>query len=58
MSDERLADQQVQTESANTPPTAEAAPVAEAAAEKLDALEDVDFLLEEIENKIAPLALA
>lgn len=24
----------------------------------LDALEDVDFLLEEIENKIAPLALA
>lgn len=26
--------------------------------ETLDALENVDFLLEEIENKIAPLALA
>lgn len=26
--------------------------------EKLDAIEDIDFLLEELENKIAPLALA
>ena len=26
--------------------------------EKLDELENIDFLLEEIENKIAPLALA
>ena len=39
----------------------EAAPVAAEAAgasEKLDAIEDIDFLLEELENKIAPLALA
>ncbi len=44
-------------------PSAEAAPsVATAAAsalpEKLDELEEIDFLLEEIESKIAPLALA
>jgi hypothetical protein len=31
---------------------------AEAPAESLDSVEDIDFLLEEIENKIAPLALA
>lgn len=36
----------------------EAAASAEGAPEKLDAIEDIDFLLEEIENKIAPLALA
>jgi len=35
---------------------APAAPVAQADA--LDGIEDIDFLLEEIENKIAPLALA
>ena len=35
-----------------------AAGAALAAAETLDAVEDIDFLLEEIENKIAPLALA
>jgi hypothetical protein len=29
-----------------------------AAPEKLDELEEIDFLLEEIESKIAPLALA
>ena len=34
-----------------------AAPVA-AAPEKLDELEEINFLLEEIESKIAPLALA
>ena len=34
--------------------TAEAA----APAEKLDEIEEIDFLLEEIESKIAPLALA
>jgi hypothetical protein len=43
-------------------PLASAAPVsADAAAgslDKLDELENIDFLLEEIENKIAPLALA
>jgi hypothetical protein len=34
-----------------------AAPAA-AAPEKLDELEEINFLLEEIESKIAPLALA
>ncbi|MBZ4418097.1 Xan family putative trans-acting RiPP leader peptide [Myxococcus sp. RHSTA-1-4] len=34
----------------------EAAPAA--APEKLDEIEEIDFLLEEIESKIAPLALA
>lgn len=32
--------------------------VASAAPEKLDELEEINFLLEEIESKIAPLALA
>jgi len=36
----------------------QALPAPEAAADSLDAVEDIDFLLEEIENKIAPLALA
>jgi hypothetical protein len=36
----------------------EAAVVAAAPADKLEGVEDIDFLLEEIENKIAPLALA
>ncbi|GHG70424.1 Xan family putative trans-acting RiPP leader peptide [Comamonas sp. JC664] len=31
---------------------------AAAPAEKLDEIEEIDFLLEEIESKIAPLALA
>jgi hypothetical protein len=31
---------------------------AEPPTESLDSIEDIDFLLEEIENKIAPLALA
>lgn len=39
---------------ASVPGAAEAA----GASEKLDAIEDIDFLLEELENKIAPLALA
>ncbi len=40
-------------------PVSEAAPVeASAAPEKLDEIEEIDFLLEEIESKIAPLALA
>jgi hypothetical protein len=34
------------------------APVTAAAPEKLDELEEINFLLEEIESKIAPLALA
>jgi hypothetical protein len=34
------------------------APMSSAPQEKLDEVEDIDFLLEEIENKIAPLALA
>jgi len=37
------------------PPDMDAAP---AGGEQLDAIEDIDFLLEEIESKIAPLALA
>jgi 3-oxoacyl-ACP reductase-like protein len=44
-----------------TPASAAApAPAAEVAAapEKLDELEEINFLLEEIESKIAPLALA
>jgi hypothetical protein len=45
------------------PLPASAAPVsadapAAGSLEKLDELENIDFLLEEIENKIAPLALA
>jgi hypothetical protein len=35
-------------------PTVAAAP----AGEQLDAIEDIEFLFEEIESKIAPLALA
>lgn len=35
-----------------------AAANATAPAEKLDGVEEIDFLLEEIESKIAPLALA
>jgi len=38
-------------------PTEEKKPE-EKPADKLDSIEDIDFLLEEIENKIAPLALA
>ena len=33
-------------------------PAVAAAPEKLDELEEINFLLEEIESKIAPLALA
>ncbi|WP_205610140.1 Xan family putative trans-acting RiPP leader peptide, partial [Myxococcus sp. CA018] len=41
------------------PATSEAAHnEASAAPEKLDEIEEIDFLLEEIESKIAPLALA
>ena len=45
---------------ASAPALAAAPPAVNAAApaEKLDDIEDIDFLLEEIENKIAPLALA
>ncbi|MFY2562779.1 Xan family putative trans-acting RiPP leader peptide [Corallococcus terminator] len=39
----------------STPTPAEAV---SAAPEKLDEIEEIDFLLEEIESKIAPLALA
>jgi hypothetical protein len=42
------------TESVETAPVAAPA----AAPEKLDELEEINFLLEEIESKIAPLALA
>lgn len=56
MSDER---QKLEIQEAGEPtssPTLQAA--AEAPSESLDSIEDIDFLLEEIENKIAPLALA
>lgn len=39
-------------------PSEPAAPASAAAPEKLDEIEEIDFLLEEIESKIAPLALA
>ncbi|HEX5751033.1 MAG TPA: Xan family putative trans-acting RiPP leader peptide [Archangium sp.] len=42
--------------SAESTPVQAAAPAA--APEKLDELEEINFLLEEIESKIAPLALA
>jgi hypothetical protein len=48
--------QPVEASAAIAEPTA-AAPVS-AAPEKLDELEEINFLLEEIESKIAPLALA
>jgi hypothetical protein len=40
------------------PGAAQEAPAGGLGGEQLEALENVDFLLEEIENKIAPLALA
>lgn len=46
---------------AEAPAATEAAPqnvVAAATTDALDDIEGIDFLLEEIENKIAPLALA
>ncbi|NMO21434.1 Xan family putative trans-acting RiPP leader peptide [Pyxidicoccus fallax] len=43
---------------ASPPAEPVAAPVSAAAPEKLDEIEEIDFLLEEIESKIAPLALA
>jgi hypothetical protein len=69
MSDERAKDgsaQPTQSEVAEplvTPATAQAspataAPEATSTGEKLDSVEEIDFLLEEIESKIAPLALA
>lgn len=39
-------------------PQSASAPMSAAPQEKLEDVEDIDFLLEEIENKIAPLALA
>ncbi|WP_426749607.1 Xan family putative trans-acting RiPP leader peptide [Myxococcus sp. Y35] len=45
--------------SAQSTSSSEPAPTeASAAPEKLDEIEEIDFLLEEIESKIAPLALA
>ncbi len=59
MSDERIPTENMGSDSAVAVNLQAHAPVAEQGApEKLDAIEDIDFLLEEIENKIAPLALA
>ncbi|MBU8894125.1 Xan family putative trans-acting RiPP leader peptide [Corallococcus sp. M34] len=50
---------QAQSDQSTQPTSAEAAPATlTAAPEKLDEIEEIDFLLEEIESKIAPLALA
>ena len=56
MSDERQKLDNQEPEEPSGSPTLQAA--AEAPSESLDSIEDIDFLLEEIENKIAPLALA
>ncbi|MCP3138670.1 Xan family putative trans-acting RiPP leader peptide [Pyxidicoccus xibeiensis] len=58
MASEELPQSSIAPAVASTTPEAAAAPVAAAAPEKLDELEEIDFLLEEIESKIAPLALA
>lgn len=47
----------VDASSVSAQPSEPAAELA-AAPEKLDEIEEIDFLLEEIESKIAPLALA
>ncbi|NVJ27027.1 MULTISPECIES: Xan family putative trans-acting RiPP leader peptide [Myxococcus] len=56
------ASESVQSPNTSTVVSEAAAPSAEpsvaAAPEKLDEIEEIDFLLEEIESKIAPLALA
>lgn len=41
-----------------TPSSSVSADAPAGSLDKLDELENIDFLLEEIENKIAPLALA
>lgn len=57
MSDERQKlDASATGEEPVSSPSLQAA--AEPPAESLDSVDDIDFLLEEIENKIAPLALA
>ncbi|MDQ3265852.1 MAG: ammosamide/lymphostin RiPP family protein [Myxococcota bacterium] len=52
----------LENDTAEETPAVEAAPTVPAnqavSEAEMDALENVDFLLEEIENKIAPLALA
>lgn len=48
----------VSAQSAEAPAQAVHAEAVAAAPEKLDELEEINFLLEEIESKIAPLALA
>jgi hypothetical protein len=56
-----VSEQVVAPESSTAAPLSEqalAAPTAAASQETLDEVENIDFLLEEIENKIAPLALA
>lgn len=60
MSAQDFIDDQVQSpgNSAASTSAPSPAPVSAVATETLDAVEDIDFLLEEIENKIAPLALA
>lgn len=55
MSDEQKTDL---AESAQQSAQSSDAVVPTLSAEKLDEIEEMDFLLEEIENKIAPLALA
>lgn len=61
VSDEKQNLSQPNRADASAPAEKVAAPIqasAEPQGESLDSVEDIDFLLEEIENKIAPLALA
>ena len=56
--DEKIRADQIATEASTTQSDPNSVKVAATAETALDGIEDIDFLLEEIENKIAPLALA
>lgn len=58
MSDSLLVGEQTQTSVSAAEQKAHIAQPPAEAQERLDEVEEIDFLLEEIENKIAPLALA
>ncbi|HLL53915.1 MAG TPA: Xan family putative trans-acting RiPP leader peptide [Myxococcaceae bacterium] len=61
MSDDRIKAESTPSTHAEPPgaaPVSAAPEAVQTAGEKLDSVEEIDFLLEEIESKIAPLALA
>lgn len=58
MSDSLLVGEQTQTSVITAEQKVSSALSPAVAQERLDEVEEIDFLLEEIENKIAPLALA